>query len=53
MDAVDRVSLDTRVPGVALVTLTGEHDLYGAQKLRERVDALIAEGLSVVIDLLI
>ena len=51
MDAVDRLSLDTRVPGVALVTLTGEHDLYGAQKLQERLETSISEGLAVVIDL--
>jgi anti-sigma B factor antagonist len=48
---MDRVSLDTRVPGVALVALAGEHELYGAFKLQEQIDALIAEGRSIVIDL--
>jgi anti-anti-sigma factor len=48
---MDRVSLDTRVPGVALVALVGEHELYGALKLQEQIDALIAEGISIVIDL--
>jgi anti-anti-sigma factor len=48
---MDRVFLDTRVPGVALVALAGEHELYGAVKLQEQIDALIADGLSIVIDL--
>ena len=39
------------MPGVALVTLTGEHDLYGAQKLQERLETSISEGLAVVVDL--
>ena len=46
-----RFIIDTRVPGVALVALTGEHELYGALKLQERIESLIAEGLSIVIDL--
>jgi anti-anti-sigma factor len=49
--AVGRFNVDTRVPGVALVALTGEHELYGAGKLQERIDSLIAEGLTVIIDL--
>jgi len=40
-----------RVPGTALVSLSGEHELYGAPKLQERIDALIAENFSIVIDL--
>jgi anti-anti-sigma factor len=48
---MDRVSLDTRVPGVALVALAGEHELYGASKLQQQIDDLIAEGVSIVIDL--
>jgi len=48
---VGRFNVDTRVPGVALVALTGEHELYGALKLQERIESLIAEGLSIVIDL--
>ena len=46
-----RLSVDTRVPGVALVSLIGEHELYGAPELQERIDSLIAEHLSIVIDL--
>jgi anti-anti-sigma factor len=45
------LSVDTRVPGVALVSLIGEHEVYGAPKLQERIDSLIAEHLSIVIDL--
>lgn len=48
---MDTVSLDTRVPGVALVALAGEHELYGALKLQEQIDALIGDGVSIVIDL--
>lgn len=51
VQALTRLSVDTRVPGVALVSLIGEHELYGAPKLQERIDALIAERLSIVIDL--
>jgi anti-anti-sigma factor len=48
---MDRVSVDMRVPGVALISLSGEHELYGALKLQERLDSLVAEGFSIVIDL--
>ena len=44
-------NVDTRVPGVALVALAGEHELYGALKLQEEIDSLITDGLSIVIDL--
>ena len=46
-----RFEVDTHVPGVAFVALAGEHELYGATKLQEEVDALIAAGRSIVIDL--
>ena len=36
---------------MALVSLIGEHELYGAPQLQERIDSLIAEHLSIVIDL--
>jgi anti-anti-sigma factor len=48
---VGRFDVDTRVPGVALVALTGEHELYGAAKLQDQIDSLIGDGLSIVIDL--
>ena len=46
-----RFEVDTRVPGIALVALEGEHELYGAQKLQTQIDSLIADGYSIVIDL--
>ena len=49
--AVDRLSVDTRVPGVALVSLSGEHELYSAHGLQERIESLLDDGLSIVIDL--
>jgi anti-anti-sigma factor len=48
---VGRFNVDTRVPGVALVSMTGEHELYGEAKLQEELDSLIAAGLTVVVDL--
>jgi anti-anti-sigma factor len=48
---MDRVSVDTRVPGVALVALADEHELCGALKLQQQINVLIAEGVSIVIDL--
>jgi anti-anti-sigma factor len=50
-NAVGRFDVDTRVPGVALVALEGEHELYGAQKLQTQIDSLVAQGYSIVIDL--
>jgi anti-anti-sigma factor len=46
-----RFSIDTRLSGVALVSLVGEHELYDAPKLDDRLGSLIAERLSIVIDL--
>jgi anti-sigma B factor antagonist len=48
---MERVSVDLRVPGVALVSLTGEHELYDALKLKERIRTLFEDGRSVVVDL--
>jgi anti-anti-sigma factor len=48
---MERVSVDLRVPGVALVSLSGEHELYDALKLKQQFDALFDDGLSVVVDL--
>jgi anti-anti-sigma factor len=48
---MDRVSVDMRVPGTALVSLSGEHELFGAPKLQEQLDSLIDDGLAIVIDL--
>jgi anti-anti-sigma factor len=49
--AVGRFDVDTRVPGVALIALLGEHELYGAPKLQQQIESLVAKDLSVVIDL--
>jgi anti-sigma B factor antagonist len=43
--------VDTSEPGVAIVLLEGEHELFTATKLQRRIDALIDEGVSVVVDL--
>jgi anti-anti-sigma factor len=48
---MERVSVDLRVPGVALVSLSGEHELYDAVKLRERICSLLDGGRSIVVDL--
>jgi anti-anti-sigma factor len=45
------VTLDTSEPGVAIVMLSGEHELFSASKLQGQLDALIGEGLTVVVDL--
>ena len=48
---MERVSVDLRVPGVALVALSGEHELYDALKLRERLISQLESGRSIVVDL--
>jgi anti-anti-sigma factor len=48
---MERVSLDLRVPGVALVSLSGEHELYDALQLRERITSMLESGRSIVVDL--
>jgi len=42
---------DTSEPGVIVVGLEGEHELYSATDLRRRLDTIVGEGLPVVIDL--
>ena len=46
-----RLQFDTTEPGVAIVVLEGEHELFGAPKLQRQLEGLIGEGLSIVIDL--
>jgi anti-sigma B factor antagonist len=48
---VGQLQLDTTEPGVAIVVLEGEHELFTAPKLQRRLEALIGEGLTVVVDL--
>jgi anti-sigma B factor antagonist len=45
------VNLDTSEPGVVIVVLEGEHELFTATKLQRRLEALIDEGLALVVDL--
>ena len=42
---------DLTEPGVAIVVLEGEHELFGATKLQRKLEALIDDGLALVIDL--
>lgn len=37
--------------GLAVLTITGEHDLSTAPELRRRLEALLAEGAGVIVDL--
>jgi anti-anti-sigma factor len=46
-----RIHMDTSVPGVVVVGLEGEQELYGATELRRRLEALVEEGVAIVIDL--
>jgi anti-sigma B factor antagonist len=46
-----RLQVDTTEPGVAIVVLEGEHELFSAPKLQRQLDGLIGEGLALVIDL--
>ena len=45
------LNFDLSEPGVVIVALGGEHELYGATKLQQRLESFIAEGLDVVVDL--
>lgn len=45
------VHIDLSEPGVVIVALEGEHELFGATKLQRKLETLIDEGLALVIDL--
>lgn len=47
----NRIDLDRSENGVAVVVLTGEHDLYTAPALRDRIGAVLDEGGPFIIDL--
>jgi anti-sigma B factor antagonist len=47
----NRIELDRSDSGVVVVVLTGEHDVYTAPSLRDRINSVIAERSSFVIDL--
>jgi anti-sigma B factor antagonist len=46
----NRIAVD-RGDGVAVVVVEGEHDVYTAPSLNEKLDSLIDEGSPLVIDL--
>ena len=45
------LALERKDQGVAVLTISGEHDLSTAPNLRRRLDALIDEGVAMVVDL--
>jgi len=45
------LALEKKDQGLAVLTISGEHDLSTAPNLRRRIDSLIDEGLSTVVDL--
>ena len=48
---MSRLLFESPEPGVVVIVLEGEHDLYTATKLRERLEELVAEGVTLVVDL--
>jgi anti-sigma B factor antagonist len=47
----NRIELDRSDSGVAVVVLTGEHDVYTAPTIRERISSVIEERIPFVVDL--
>jgi anti-sigma B factor antagonist len=47
----NRIELDRSDTGVVVVVLTGEHDLYTAPALRDRISTLFEEETPFVVDL--
>ena len=45
------IALERKDQGLAVLTISGEHDLSTAPNLRRRLDGLIAEGVATVVDL--
>ena len=45
------VTIDRSEPGVAVVSLRGEHETYTAPKLERELDGLLDEGVALVVDL--
>jgi anti-sigma B factor antagonist len=45
------LALESNESGIALLTLSGEHDLSTAPELRRRLDELLEEGTPTVVDL--
>jgi anti-sigma B factor antagonist len=45
------LALERKEAGLAVVTISGEHDLSTAPKLRRELDGLLEEGIATVVDL--
>ncbi len=45
------ITIDRSEPGVAILCLTGEHEVYSTPRVARELDAVVAEGLSLVVDL--
>jgi len=45
------LALERNDPGVAVLTISGEHDVSTAPNLRRRLDGLLEEGVATVLDL--
>jgi anti-sigma B factor antagonist len=48
---VSAVVIDTSEPGVVIVVLEGEHEVFSATKLQRQLSELIDDGLALVVDL--
>jgi anti-anti-sigma factor len=48
---VSRIGVDRIDADIAVVDVLGEHDLTTAPELRQRLDALLGEGLGIAVDL--
>ena len=51
MDVVGDVRIEPAEEGVAVVVLTGEHDLGSLPRVRDAFDAVAGEGKSLIVDL--
>jgi anti-sigma B factor antagonist len=47
----NRIEVEMTDAGVAVVELAGEHDLYTAPVLRDRISGVLEDGTALVIDL--
>lgn len=45
------ITIDRSEPGVAIVCLRGEHEAYSTPRVSAELEALVGEGLPVVVDL--
>jgi anti-anti-sigma factor len=46
-----RIDTDRRVPGMAIVSLVGEHETFSADQIETTLEDAIADGLAVIVDL--